>query len=318
MRSPRGSRAFSLRGMSAKQAQRTVLNTSKRRAGVNRNDLDRLALGPPGVPTRISPKNEPHSFRPQDHMGKGSSPYRGGKKVGKGRPTSRVIVSTRPKSLSSNRRVSCPKCNCWVREDRLHAHLQKAHAKEKTVTRKPTVACPQCGVPVIKLSKHLRKAHSFPWPLAVSVSKHLRKAQAAPTQTPPVVVVKKKLSPHRRKAHPAPGLVKPPKSKLNLKPPQSESSLVGCPQCGCPVKKSRLPSHLARVHRDLPKTSHRRQQPASVSVASPTSNEFSRSNVIETNERQMDYTRPYAHAYREHGRFGSHPSHDDFGDESKP
>jgi hypothetical protein len=34
--------------------------------------------------------------------------------------------------------------------------------------------------------------------------------------------------------------------------------------------------------------------------------------------RLMDHTRPYAHAYREGGRFGSHPSHDGFDDESKP
>jgi hypothetical protein len=30
---------------------------------------------------------------------------------------------------------------------------------------------------------------------------------------------------------------------------------------------------------------------------------------------KLDCTRPYAHSYRENGRFGSHPSHDDFGDE---
>lgn len=35
-------------------------------------------------------------------------------------------------------------------------------------------------------------------------------------------------------------------------------------------------------------------------------------------EEQMDYTRQYAHAFRDHGQFGSHPSHDDFGDESVP
>src|SRR6185437_460245 len=30
------------------------------------------------------------------------------------------------------------------------------------------------------------------------------------------------------------------------------------------------------------------------------------------------YTRLYAHAYRENGRFGSHPSHDGFADDSGP
>lgn len=32
----------------------------------------------------------------------------------------------------------------------------------------------------------------------------------------------------------------------------------------------------------------------------------------------IDHTRSYAHTFRERGRFGSHPSHDDFGDESTP
>lgn len=35
-------------------------------------------------------------------------------------------------------------------------------------------------------------------------------------------------------------------------------------------------------------------------------------------KNNMDHTRSYAHIFRERGRFGSHPSHDDFGDESEP
>jgi len=34
--------------------------------------------------------------------------------------------------------------------------------------------------------------------------------------------------------------------------------------------------------------------------------------------RSMDYTRDYAHAYREEGKYGSHASHDSFDDESNP
>ena len=104
-----------------------------------------------------------------------------------------VRVSTNPEKKALQHKADSPIPNAVTSEDRLHAHLQKAH-----------------GVLVIKRSKRLRKIlHSFPGPgaasrlLATSLSRHLRKAQSAPTQTPPVVVVKKKLSPHRRKAHPA-------------------------------------------------------------------------------------------------------------------
>ena len=35
-------------------------------------------------------------------------------------------------------------------------------------------------------------------------------------------------------------------------------------------------------------------------------------------ERNLDETKDYAHSFRENGRFGSHPSHDGFGDDSEP
>jgi hypothetical protein len=38
----------------------------------------------------------------------------------------------------------------------------------------------------------------------------------------------------------------------------------------------------------------------------------------EISERKLDRTRGYGHLSRENGRFGSHPSHDGFDDESKP
>ena len=34
--------------------------------------------------------------------------------------------------------------------------------------------------------------------------------------------------------------------------------------------------------------------------------------------RDMDHPKDYAHAYREEGKYGSHPSHDGFDDESNP
>lgn len=35
-------------------------------------------------------------------------------------------------------------------------------------------------------------------------------------------------------------------------------------------------------------------------------------------DKSIDVTKDYAQAYRENGRFGSHPSHDGFDDESNP
>lgn len=41
-------------------------------------------------------------------------------------------------------------------------------------------------------------------------------------------------------------------------------------------------------------------------------------DLLTPSKNNIDHTCSYAHTFREHGRFGSHPSHDDFGDESAP
>jgi len=54
-------------------------------------------------------------------------------------------------------------------------------------------------------------------------------------------------------------------------------------------------------------------------VASPEREKKKRSSsLIASREKNLDATKLYASSYREHGRFGSHPSHDGFDDESGP
>lgn len=85
---------------------------------------------------------------------------------------------------------------------------------------------------------------------------------------------------------------------------------VQCDLCGVMVRKDRYEKHLSKVHRagPLPITKPgplQRQQ-----LRSPT--------LTEPSTTSLDATRDYYAAYREQGRFGSHPSHDGFDDESSP
>jgi hypothetical protein len=43
-----------------------------------------------------------------------------------------------------------------------------------------------------------------------------------------------------------------------------------------------------------------------------------KTTLISPRDKNLDATKLYAHSYREQGRFGSHPSHDGFDDESGP
>lgn len=98
--------------------------------------------------------------------------------------------------------------------------------------------------------------------------------------------------------------------------------LVACPQCRAIVRRDRLSRHVRKVHRRRGKgrsSLRAGDARAKVSRAFPqTTHQQILGATDDVQSRRMDYTRPYAHPYREHGRFGSHPSHDGFDDQSGP
>jgi len=85
-----------------------------------------------------------------------------------------------------------------------------------------------------------------------------------------------------------------------------------CALCKARVRASNMNRHLGKAHgarpvrlTDRPAVSQAKEKRRS-------------SSLIASRERNLDATKLYAHNYREHGRFGSHPSHDGFDDESGP
>jgi hypothetical protein len=114
----------------------------------------------------------------------------------------------------------------------------------------------------------------------------------------------------------------------------ARNKMVVCPRCRTKVKTTRIGRHFKKVHhrtdsvrarpvlgppRKMPKITAKRAEGVAASSAEPRAREIPISREEQTQrERRMDSTRDYAHPYRESGRFGSHPSHDNFGDESGP
>lgn len=106
--------------------------------------------------------------------------------------------------------------------------------------------------------------------------------------------------------------------RTNREAPSSGSKLVFniCPECKARVRGDRLNRHLKKVHKSR----------AVGARAVPKANiaESAKDVLRETttfaapSDKNLDATKLYAHSYRERGRFGSHPSHDGFGDESGP
>jgi hypothetical protein len=120
---------------------------------------------------------------------------------------------------------------------------------------------------------------------------------------------------HNRSAKPA---VNSSHDKLQPGAKGGFRNLTRCPRCACSIRKDRLEKHLRLVHKNNRNPSGFKAQ------NSQSRNDSSRLIIPDTRqeearkERQLDGTKEYAHAFREQGKYGSHPSHDRFDDDSNP
>jgi hypothetical protein len=93
-----------------------------------------------------------------------------------------------------------------------------------------------------------------------------------------------------------------------------------CPICKAHVKVRNLQPHLKKVHA---KTEAWERTPLHKSAGTPTVESVKdalreNTTLASPRDKNLDATKLYAHSFRESGRFGSHPSHDGFDDESGP
>lgn len=109
-----------------------------------------------------------------------------------------------------------------------------------------------------------------------------------------------------------------------------------CPECGCVVGKNKLISHLRKIHnkKPLPAAFHifadgkrvwRVGDVSKSSTIKKDNNSLTKSDQLANSikhkwtESNLDGSRDNYNNYRENGsQLGSHPSHDDYGDESIP
>lgn len=310
-------------------------------------------------------------------------------------PKYRRLRNTSIRSRVQKPTVSCPECGVHV--TKLSKHLQKVHSLDRPT--QPPVAglksCPHCGVSVkeSRLHSHIARVHrSTEEPidrkqlplvlptLSLKVGKSDQTSIAdndrvKPARLPPVANViscpycrvslkKSRLASHMARVHsgtqelmdrkrrppassyPSRKVQKPAwvsqlkKDGVKSTRPARVEDVIQCSYCKATVKRSLLASHIAGSHpgtiklirrKQLPSESDwlsakatkppRTSKPARVKMKSarPSSTEINKPSWKQQfSEETLDFSRPFAHAFREHGKFGSYPSHDDFGDESKP
>ena len=102
----------------------------------------------------------------------------------------------------------------------------------------------------------------------------------------------------------------------------SVGSGIRCPECNAELKsENRLNKHLRNVHsrsaiNSVAQTPLSRNKGISPSHAGGATGNGSKEQAQNKNHDSADGSKGFGHFARESGRFGSYPSHDDYGDES--
>ena len=212
------------------------------------------------------------------------------------RKSSQISIKPRP----TIEWVQCPKgCGRWVNPRKLKRHLNRVHttnpassqmANASLTSPKPSKAerkyetCPVCWakVRVERINGHVARVHTNR-PVATATSQ-----------------------PHRITAEATKSVRMSPVSR------KVESEYETCPLCKVRVRASRINRHMRKAHKRTPTNPHRAVPLSSKDPLRDTT------TLVAPRDKNLDATKLYAHPYREQGRYGSHPSHDGFDDESGP
>lgn len=187
--------------------------------------------------------------------------------------------------------------------------------------------CAECGVLVKRMERHMRRVHDAnSRPASQSANPHPPRLVACPDCGQSMRAAQ--LGTHRLRVHgyrPSEARVDaivaqvfremnaPAEAQGSLTPQSSDDELVSCSACGKLLPCRRLGEHRWAAHGRRPNSQPKVQPPPRPYATDPVPLQ-----KIEQGERVRDATRDYYAAYREAGRFGSHPSHDGFDDESAP
>jgi hypothetical protein len=123
----------------------------------------------------------------------------------------------------------------------------------------------------------------------------------------------------RAQRQPAESCAAPDVSGRSVLLSSNSECFTRCARCGAPVKQKNIKSHVLRIHNSRSERITKFEGAGSSGRRPALRDDVFKEAFAQVNSlERRDKTRPYAHAFRENGRFGSHPIHDGFDDESGP
>lgn len=205
--------------------------------------------------------------------------------------------------------------------------------------------CPECGVTVMGLSAHLQFAHgpqpknekkkartnkgtkSYQVVLVATRPKPERKKLQSPADVDPTLhfcvvcgVAIRSLTKHFNRTGHSPAGGSPKEAVRRASGPvRGTPNLLKCPRCRAQFPNAtQLASHVVGSHglkafREWCAQTTSQSRPR---IVPPKAGRDSTALVNANQEQQLDAKRYWGHSFRDHGQFGSYPSHDDMSDES--
>jgi hypothetical protein len=214
----------------------------------------------------------------------------------------------------------CPHCPAKVRANKVLRHLWNAHRKTLPSPKSSStqiggkskkgtlVVCPKCGAKVRpnRLKRHLSKVHN-----KIQVEQNHPVDEATKRMTVctecGIKVRLDRLKNHQIKAH---STEQEEKKSTTQK---TKNELTTCPDCNVKVRKDRLRRHYNKVHRG-----DKASRQADENQSGKRTSSHIREAFNQSFDEPRDGSKHWGTMRREHGRFGSHPIFDDYGDESNP
>ncbi len=211
-------------------------------------------------------------------------------------PTTTVVTKTHPpiptRTHIKRELVECPHCRQNIRLDRLDRHTKKVHniasgaKKIISVPQQNTISsefvkCPQCGQKMhqSRLERHIAEDHN-------GANKPSRKVASALRRAP------------------------------------GNQGLVKCPHCAAFVKVHNLERHIRKNHSENTANTEPRKNKKGINYPNnqPKQNDTTPTAMQEAFEDAIyearDGGKYVGYLRREHGRFGSFPLYDDYGDDA--
>jgi ssDNA-binding Zn-finger/Zn-ribbon topoisomerase 1 len=236
-------------------------------------------------------------------------------------------------------RSECP--DCGKRFKNLALHRAQVHGSGSQVARQARqistagwVTCPECNLLVKKLARHRQQVHGIVVAEAAPAAPTPAKTELVRCPDCNIHVRADRLERHQERAHGPRSTRKKVRGilvlchkgfdELTCRPEGARDRGI-CSAVASARQNCRSPGRArGRLLTALGMTTPQNQRDRELvrrgipNTTTTTAVPIDRSDPYrqERHEREQDASRDYAQTYREHGRFGSHPLHDDYGDEA--